>query len=504
MIWQIGESDNNCQEFALAPKDYNKFLEKDFGWEDGFFVIGHSDVKKDFPYVLPGAIDYWGGTSGLSGIRPHQLNLLFGIEEKPEWGDWKLVIDILECSPEKPPLFKVTVNGESWKFQLKKGMNPKALKGINDNAVEQKLEIPIDSKLIRNGGNEIQLTSLDGSWLVFDQIRMEAPIEASLIKIENVFIRGITPADYELIIGDVRIQPLLVEVQHLDGISEISVQLDDNEIFNKTIEHGRSIFEAPMAAVDSSRQSNYKILVDGKIVQEGIVERGPKKVNRLVDYVDTKIGSGHSRWMIAPGPWMPFGMVKISPDNQNEGWQAGYQPTFESIGTFSHIHEWTMAGLGVFPTNGPLVTEMGKQGEPDSGYRSNIDKSSEKTPLGYYSIMLSDYNIQAELTATTRCSFQRYTFPKDIVDSRVLVDLKIPAEYGYKIEEAFFKKVSDTRIEGFSKQSSLSVWGEQYYRKQMVDDGDRKREWDEIAQEYTIHFVMEFDRPHKKVRHMGR
>ena len=90
MIWQIGESDNNCQEFALAPKDYNKFLEKDFGWEDGFFVIGHSDAKKDFPYVLPGAMDYWGGTSGLSGIRPHQLNLLFGIEENQngEIGIW--------------------------------------------------------------------------------------------------------------------------------------------------------------------------------------------------------------------------------------------------------------------------------------------------------------------------------------------------------------------------------------------------------------------------------
>ena len=42
--------------------------------------------------------------------------------------------------------------------------------------------------------------------------------------------------------------------------------------------------------------------------------------------------------MIAPGPWMPFGMVKLSPDNQNAGWQAGYQPSFETIGCFSHIH----------------------------------------------------------------------------------------------------------------------------------------------------------------------
>ena len=36
------------------------------------------------------------------------------------------------------------------------------------------------------------------------------------------------------------------------------------------------------------------------------------------DYVDPFMGTQHSRWMIAPGPWMPFGMVKISPDNQEQ------------------------------------------------------------------------------------------------------------------------------------------------------------------------------------------
>ena len=60
-IWQIGVSDNSAEEFALAPADYSRFLECDFGWEDRFFAIGFSDEKKDMPYVLPGASDYWGG-----------------------------------------------------------------------------------------------------------------------------------------------------------------------------------------------------------------------------------------------------------------------------------------------------------------------------------------------------------------------------------------------------------------------------------------------------------
>ncbi|EAR02941.1 GH92 family glycosyl hydrolase [Maribacter sp. HTCC2170] len=495
VLWQIGKADNSSHEFALAPSYYAKFLKNDFGWEDGSFVIGHSNIKKDFPYVLPGAMDYWGGTSGLSGIRPHQLNLLFAIKDKPNHGDWKLVIDILECSPEKPPLFKVTVNGKSWKFQLKKGLNAEALNGSIDNTVEQKFEITLDSQIIKKGGNEIQLTSLDGSWLLFDQIRLEGPQKAKLLESKNILLREVAPANYEIANGSSRMQPMLVDLQHISGTPELTIQLDNEEIFKKKVEHGRKIFEVPMPIVETPFKSGYKVLVDDETIEEGFIQRAPQDKNQNIDYVDTKIGSGHSRWMIAPGPWMPFGMVKISPDNQNEGWQAGYQPTFESVGTFSHIHEWTMAGLGVFPTNGPLITEIGKQGNPDTGYRSRIDKSTEETPLGYYAVTLSDYNVRAELTATTRCSFQRYTYPKEIPDSRILVDLKIPAEYGYDIEEVYFKKVSDTKIEGFSTQISASIWGEQYYRKQMVDDGDKKKEWDEIAQEYTVHFVMEFDKP---------
>src|SRR5690606_963260 len=141
---------------------------------------------------------------------------------------------------------------------------------------------------------------------------------------------------------------------------------------------------------------------------------------------------GHSRWMIAPGPWMPFSMVKLSPDNQNGGWQAGYDPTFESIGTFSHIHEWTMAGLGTFPARGPVKVTAGDQHDPESGYRSRIDKESETGPPGYYSVHLSDYDITAELTATSRAGFQRYTYHQGDT-GRVMIDLRVPAEYGYQI-----------------------------------------------------------------------
>ncbi|WP_282161888.1 GH92 family glycosyl hydrolase [Ulvibacterium marinum] len=494
-IWQVGESDNSCLEFALAPKDYEEFLKEDFGWEDRVFVIGHSKTEEDFPYVLPGATDYWGGTSGLAGIRPHQLNLLFNVKKKKNNGIWKLVVDILDCSPEAPPLFKISINGKSWKFQMKKGKEVGVLDGETGSGKEQVIELPLPQGSINDGGNEIQLTTLEGSWLVFDQIRLEGPMGAQLCIPKKAMIKKVYPADYELTQDLQSVQPLLVEVQHIDGNPKLEAELDGEIIFHEILEKGRKIYEVPMPAVTTKKHSRYQLILDGEVVQEGRVERSPKIRNRPVDYVDTKMGTGHSRWMIAPGPWMPFGMVKISPDNQDMGWQAGYQPTFENVGVFSHIHEWTMAGLGTFPTNGPLITTMGSPEAPDSGYRSRMDKATEQAPLGYYSVLLTDYDIKADLTATTRCSFQRYTYPENRPGSRILVDLKIPAEYDYSIEEAFFKKVSDTKIMGYSKQISSSVWGEAYYRKQMVEDGDRPREWDQIAQEYIVHFAMEFDHP---------
>jgi putative alpha-1,2-mannosidase len=93
--------------------------------------------------------------------------------------------------------------------------------------------------------------------------------------------------------------------------------------------------------------------------------------------------------------------------------------------------------------------------------------------------MLTDYGIKAELTATTRASFQRYTYPK-AENSRVMIDLKIPAEYSYELKNVTLKKISDYRIEGSSKQFTKDAWS------------------GGVNQDYTIHFVMEFDRPIKK------
>ena len=480
LVWQIGEGDNSAAEFALAYDTYEQFLDKDFGWEDGYYLIGHSNEKDDWPFILPGPSDQWGGTWGTAGWRSHTLTILFGMQEIPERGNWTLTIDLVNNHRDDPPVFKATVNGKAWKFRLPEGKSNDITSDAVSDTSEYLIEIALPGGLIRKGGNEIQLTTLQGSWLIFDQVRMTGPGRAQLKHPEDLFVRNIVASDYEIESINGPAQALLVDVEHLEGKTEMEVVLDGETIFTEIPLKGRYSYEVPMPPVESTKESSYRILSNGSLLDEGTVRRGPVEPVTPADYVDTKMGTAHSRWMIAPGPWMPFSMVKLSPDNQNSGWQAGYDPIFETIGCFSHIHEWTMAGLGLMPTNGPLVTEIGDERNPDKGYRSRINAETEEAPLGYYKAELTDYGISAELTATTRCGFQRYTFPRDKKGSRVLIDLQVPAEYSYKLEEVRIEKTAENRIEGYSKQHTPNTWS------------------GGISQEYTVHFVVEFDRPIKK------
>lgn len=495
-VWSIGSADNSPSDLALGPKGFRQFLANDFGYEDKFYLIGYSDAKKDFPYVLPGPTDTWGGTWPTSGWRTHQINILFGLDKKPANGEWKLVINLLDYAKTFLPLVKVSINNQDEKFQLgtaealqkqRKANNMEkitdtlSITGNMQNATKKIIEIPIQASMLKYGGNQVSITVLEGSWIMFDEVHLEGPENTKITTATNVFLRNVEPAPYELVVDKKRIQPLIVDAQWLENTSKISIQLDGKEILSEIIEAGRYQLEAPMPQVKNVKNSIYRILRDGIEIERGTVRRSPQNLQTHASYVDTRIGTAHSRWMIAPGPWMPFSMVKMSPDNQNNGWQAGYQPSFENIGCFSHIHEWTLGGLGIMATNGELKTNIGDEQKPDSGYRSRINKRTEEAGIGYYAADLIDYGIKAEVTATTRCGFERFTFPVNKSGSRIMIDLHPPTEQGFQIKEVKLQKTSDYRIEGSCHQFSGGVWSH---------DAD---------QDYTVHFVIEFDKPIKSM-----
>jgi predicted alpha-1,2-mannosidase len=154
---------------------------------------------------------------------------------------------------------------------------------------------------------------------------------------------------------------------------------------------------------------------------------------------------------------------------------SGYQYDDNTIFGFSHTH---FSGTGhsdlgdflIMPTTGKLTLEPGDAAKPHSGYHSQFSHDNESATPGYYGVLLDDYNILAELTATERVGFHQYTFPK--TDSaHIILDL-ISNIYPYKEKNVwtFVRVENDSTITGFR---TTSGW----------------------ARTRTLYFVMEFSKP---------
>ena len=143
---------------------------------------------------------------------------------------------------------------------------------------------------------------------------------------------------------------------------------------------------------------------------------GNEPVFDAVKYVDPQIGSVHGRWFFYTPGAVPFGMAKLGPHTnaygRTGGWEpGGYDDQQHLIEGFGHFHEFQIGGVVVMPLTGDLQTVPGPPDRPDDGYRSRFEKNEEISEPGYYSVLLKDYGVKAEITATPRVGFHRYTFP---------------------------------------------------------------------------------------------
>jgi predicted alpha-1,2-mannosidase len=211
--------------------------------------------------------------------------------------------------------------------------------------------------------------------------------------------------------------------------------------------------------------------------------------NTAFDYVNPFIGTnemGHTY----PGATVPFGMVQLSPDTGyvpffKDGkynkkvyrYCAGYQYKDKTIIGFSHTHfngtgHSDLGDFLVMPTVGKLLLEPGSADQPDSGFRSRFSHQNEAAQPGYYRVRLEDYGIDAELTASTRVGFHKYTFPKSD-NAHIILDL-IYSIYGYdgKVIWSSVRVENDRLITGFRQT----------------------RGW---ARAHYLYFAMEFSKPFK-------
>ncbi|HTV41628.1 MAG TPA: GH92 family glycosyl hydrolase [Candidatus Sulfotelmatobacter sp.] len=470
-LWQIGSFDNSDSEFALAHGDYTNFLEY-FGRPDHVYYVGLSNPKTDWPCVLPGVIDTWSGS--YYNTRNHnewdQMNTLpigFVLSQVSSEGQCALTIAFCDASPTNPPpRIRVTVNGTIFERDLFPGGSPRSLRGDLRDAKPQTVRVEFPASLLKSGYNEIALRATSGSWSLFDALRLDTPTEIKLAPASQTVIRSVSAPPYAVSSDKKTPATVRVEVYRHASPGNLDVQIGNAAPQSMALQTGLQALEIPAPA----GQTHIRLSADGQLLYETDLDLQASPPVTPSDYVDQFMGTAHSRWMIAPGPWMPFSMVKISPDNQPQSWCAGYDYTHEYIDCFSHIHEWTMSGLGMMPTVGPLRAHAGL----DDGYSSRFDKTTEHGGIGYYEVFLKDSGIKVELTATTRASLQRYTFPASD-QARVMIPFLLPNEYETHILSVKVRRTSRNEIEGDIQT-------------------DVQHPYD-CDQNYTLHFVSQFSRP---------
>ncbi len=173
---------------------------------------------------------------------------------------------------------------------------------------------------------------------------------------------------------------------------------------------------------------------------------------KLTDYVDPLIGSGgHGHVFV--GANVPFGLLQAGPTSVTQGWDwcSGYHESDSTVIGFSQTHlSGTGCGdlldLNIMPVVGTDLTyDRGRVDSIGSGLWSHADRSKEIAKPGYYSVPLVRYDILAEMTATSRVGFYRFTFPES-KESAIVLDLHEGG--GYRPGDITMEKVSDTRIIG--------------------------------------------------------
>ncbi|ERM56184.1 hypothetical protein P780_08815 [Vibrio mimicus CAIM 1882] len=148
----------------------------------------------------------------------------------------------------------------------------------------------------------------------------------------------------------------------------------------------------------------------------------------VLKYVNPFIGTGFNGHTF-PGPVVPEGMVQLSPDTELIGWHSssGYHFDKTTLFGFSHTHlsGTGMGGLGDILFL-PFTEDKSKYIEDSDDYRKAIsvkmDKTSEVSEPGYYSVTIEENGIKAELTASERVGFHRYTYPQG-QPQRLKIDL---------------------------------------------------------------------------------
>ncbi|TDW52785.1 putative alpha-1,2-mannosidase [Flavobacterium sp. 270] len=253
-----------------------------------------------------------------------------------------------------------------------------------------------------------------------------------------------------------------------------------------------------------------KIILCGALLSSIILSA--QHIEKITTHVNPFIGTGaaHGSPLSGnnyPGATVPFGMVQLSPDTRNTpDWSvaSGYNYNDTTIVGFSHTH---LSGTGVaelfdvmlMPFSGPVMKEEVGQ----NAYQSKFSHKKETARPGYYSVELLDYQIKAELTATTHAGFHKYSFPKN-KEAHIVIDLDHSmkkSDWNTRIIASQLSFPNDRTIEGYRLITGWAPMRKVFFHAEFsqpvihshVVDGNNNYDNPKIVNGNAIRVLLDFD-----------
>ncbi len=176
----------------------------------------------------------------------------------------------------------------------------------------------------------------------------------------------------------------------------------------------------------------------------------PAETN-YTQFVDPFIGSDYHGHVFV-GANVPFGAVQLGPNNKTQGWDwcSGYHYSDSILVGFAHTH---LSGTGIgdlgdilfMPVSGDFNHEENK--DVPYSWKSTYSHENESAEPGFYFLHIDRYDINAELTASKRVGFHRYSYNAE-GNSKIIIDLKYGTGWDL-LTSGLVEQVGKNSVQGF-------------------------------------------------------
>lgn len=293
-LWTVGTADNDFAEFALAPKSYGEFA------DDGFFVVGKSDTRQNWPFVHPGPDDGW------AGGRSHTFTIAFGLQQAPTEGSGRLVLDFVDTQNAIPPRLRIEVNGYSFEHATPRGAGDASVYGDATAGREHLCQIEFPAEALREGNNLISVTTLSGSWVLYDCIGLDVSSSTVLGEPQGTLVRRMRTEPRLMERDGELFQTVSIDVLHFGDPGSATVHLPGAEPVELALTAGVSTVDVPVPAVDEATELAVRVTAGEQTLATDSLTLQP--VRRWVVY-------------LLPHSHVDIGYTHVQTDVEHSHWQ---------------------------------------------------------------------------------------------------------------------------------------------------------------------------------------